>query len=169
MCDLFTDCVENIQLKSIPHTNCSSLNCFEHSDTRKNVKVEENKKKYLINNSLAKKLTVLKVDGGMIDNSSQTKCDYLVLQIEDKISIFVELKGSDVKHAFEQLSETINSMNACLEDYSVYARVICSSKQNVPNYNACPQYVKLKKILKKHDGDLEIKSMELTEDIAKFY
>ena len=136
---------------------------------RSTVKVEENNKKYIIKNSLIKNLTVLKIDGGMVEDSNQQKCDYLILQLEDKISIFVELKGSDVKHAFDQLAETINSMNNTMGNYTAFARVVCSTKQNVPNFNAGPQYVKLIKLLKKYNGNLEIKSITLTEDIASFY
>ncbi|MCR5313678.1 MAG: hypothetical protein K6E54_08605 [Bacteroidaceae bacterium] len=161
--------MENILSTNKQHSKCDCGDCLKNSDTRSTVKVEENNKKYIIKNSLTKKLTVLKVDGGMIEDASRQKCDYLVIQLEDKISIFVELKGSDVKHAFEQLTETINSMHNNLKDHSVYARVVCSTKQNVPNYNACPQYVRLIKLLKKYNGDLEIKSRELTDDISSFY
>lgn len=73
------------------------------------ITVEENKKKFIIENNNAKKVNRVKVDGCLIDNQKE-KCDYL-FEIYDEVNIilviYVELKGKDIKKAYDQLVSTI--------------------------------------------------------------
>ncbi|NJO15829.1 MAG: hypothetical protein HC877_08800 [Thioploca sp.] len=87
----FEKCTETIHHKVIP--------------------VEENKRKFIIENNHAKKVNKVKVDGCLIDDQRE-KCDYL-FEIYDDVKlniilvIYVELKGKDVKKAYNQLVSTI--------------------------------------------------------------
>jgi len=73
------------------------------------ITVEENKRKFIIKNNNAKKVNRVKVDGCLI-GTQEEKCDYL-FEIYDKVNIvlviYVELKGKDIKKAYDQLVSTI--------------------------------------------------------------
>jgi hypothetical protein len=66
----------------------------------------ENKKKFTINNPNKRDVYRVKVDGCLITEGR--KCDYL-FEVDNPISMvfYVELKGDDVKHAYEQIIATI--------------------------------------------------------------
>lgn len=69
--------------------------------------VEENKKKFTVNNPDKKEVYQVEVDGCLIPKEA-LKCDYL-FEINNPISavFYIELKGNDVKHAYEQLIATV--------------------------------------------------------------
>lgn len=73
------------------------------------ITVAENKRKFIIKNNNARKVNRVKVDGCLIDEQIE-KCDYL-FEIYDKVNIilviYVELKGKDIKKAYDQLVSTI--------------------------------------------------------------
>ena len=70
----------------------------------------------------------IKIDGGVAKNSPNLKCDYLVIKdgIED-IEIFIELKGSDIKKAMEQLINSYDEYATHMLNVKHYP-VIVSSK-----------------------------------------
>ena len=80
------------------------------------IKCEENKRKILFLNPNRKLVRKIKVDGCQITDG--LKCDFLV-KFNDTEN-FVELKGSDISHAFKQLSRTISLLgdNSCQKRYS---------------------------------------------------
>ncbi len=82
---------------------------------------EENKRKITFINSLKKDITRVKVDGCQIIDG--LKCDFLIKYNDNEH--FIELKGSDVKHAIKQLTRTIKELgqNKCKKRTSY---VICS-------------------------------------------
>lgn len=47
----------------------------------------------------------VKVDGCVFKDNDGRKCDYLVNVAETNISVFVELKGSDIDEAYQQLNQ----------------------------------------------------------------
>jgi hypothetical protein len=49
----------------------------------------------------------IKIDGCIIKNNS-IRCDYLFMVTPPKSYHFVELKGSDIDHAFDQIKNTIS-------------------------------------------------------------
>jgi hypothetical protein len=69
--------------------------------------VEENRRKFTIRNPQRERIKKVRVDGCLIDDERQ-RCDYLfeVGQICNCV-IYLELKGSDIDHAFNQLVATI--------------------------------------------------------------
>lgn len=76
--------------------------CIETLKDKKIV-CEENKRKITFVNNSRINIEKIKVDGCQIIDG--VKCDFLVRA--NKHEHFVELKGSDINHAFEQLSRTI--------------------------------------------------------------
>lgn len=75
---------------------------------RKQVSVSENGKTYSLPLVPPKNSAVYQIDGEII--SEGRKCDKLVVVVDNPIngSIFVELKGKDIRHAIDQLESTLN-------------------------------------------------------------
>ncbi len=69
----------------------------------KKIVCEENKRKITFVNPAGIVVEKITVDGCQLTDG--VRCDFLVRY--DKNEHFIELKGSDINHAFEQLSRTI--------------------------------------------------------------
>lgn len=72
--------------------------------THTNVKIEENKRKAIFRNPNQKIYKITQIDGCLIRKGIRT--DYAVSE-EESATVFVELKGSNVSHACDQLIATI--------------------------------------------------------------
>lgn len=68
-------------------------------------KISENHSVMYIKNSSRKDYVVIVVDGCEITEGC--KCDNGIYLVDSAESLFVELKGSDIKHAAKQLNETL--------------------------------------------------------------
>ncbi|MEH1777743.1 MAG: hypothetical protein V7L26_01040 [Nostoc sp.] len=79
------------------------------------------------------------------------KCDYLILNCQDKLAFFVELKGQDLKKALVQIDLSISILMHEIPDFKIYARIVLNRTPS-PNINSSTE-IKLKKRLKKHNGD----------------
>lgn len=131
---------------------------------RKIISIEENGKKYIGKNSNSKITRTIRVDGCLINDSSSNKCDYILLNEDDKIVFFIELKGCDIKHAAVQITETIKKLGIELSEYGTFlARIVCS--ECPPNMRNTPQFLALLRQLKKYNGDVKIKQNKLEEVI----
>lgn len=119
--------------------------CLETFDTRKHVSISENKKKYLLHNISEDLMAVFHVDGGMIQSNDILKCDNLILDVTSMKAVFIELKGTDLAHAFKQVNSIIDLLSDDIAGYSKYARIVTSNRTNVPNIKANPNYVRLHK------------------------
>lgn len=86
--------------------------CIE-SSTDSKIKCEENKRKIIFDNRRREIVEKIIVDGCQITEG--IRCDFLVRH--KKREFFVELKGEDIKHAFDQLKNTIGIIgsNDCIE------------------------------------------------------
>lgn len=69
----------------------------------------------------------IKIDGGVAKNTPNLKCDYLVIKdgIED-IEIFIELKGSDIKKAMEQLVNSYDEYATHMPNVKHYPVIVSS-------------------------------------------
>jgi len=84
--------------------------------TNKIIRVAENKRIFRIINDSSFQINKVKVDDCYIKNV--LRCDYLFEIIEKmdvSIVFYVELKGSDINHAIEQLEATIQY---CLNEHN---------------------------------------------------
>lgn len=88
---------------------------------------------YRLINDVKRELVVMRVDGGIFNDSSNSKCDFGIYT-QDRMLILVELKGAGYSHAVDQIDKTINEMIAKqrLHLGKLHARVVLS-KTRVPN------------------------------------
>lgn len=78
--------------------------------------VEEKGKTFFLKDAAIEETEKYKIDGGVIYGTQTNKCDFLFVY-QNKRYIFVELKGTDVKHAFTQIDATLCTLyNAHLLD-----------------------------------------------------
>lgn len=118
----------------------------------------ENNKQFKIDSN--EDFTRLRIDNNIITSSSIEKCDYGFVRHSNDDFYFVELKGSDINKALNQIISTINYFNTNLIAIPKSKRLgfIVSSK--VPS--AGTDVNKLKQIFAKHHGKiLEIKNRVL--------
>lgn len=103
------DCIETL--------NSTRIVCKEH------------KRKITFINSLKVKVSKIKVDGCQIIEGK--RCDYLITYKNNEH--FIELKGSDIRHAFKQLKRTIKILGntKCISrvSYIISSRSPCSSPE----------------------------------------
>ena len=120
---------------------------------------EENNRKYIANNINNSIVYSFKIDGEIIKNSLQKRCDYLVENETSKNAFFVELKGVDIAAAFLQLRETIILFADKLSEYKIHSRVVCS-RVSTHSVNGS-EYRKLLK----ECSDIRFRSRQFEENI----
>lgn len=125
--------------------------CTEFCDRRKVLVVKDlgNSQEYRVVNASQKELCKIRIDGCLIEEGE--RCDYLLLNCEDRLAIFVELKGQDLIKAISQIESSINFLIKQLADFKIYARIVLN-KTPTPAINSSTE-IKLKKRLKKHNGE----------------
>lgn len=68
------------------------------------------------------------IDGGVLPKGKEpVRCDYLLLNDSNMRAYYIELKGSDIKKAIEQIEASVAMIKASLPHYSVYKRIIYHS------------------------------------------
>ncbi|SHF09756.1 hypothetical protein SAMN02745164_01780 [Marinitoga hydrogenitolerans DSM 16785] len=72
----------------------------------KKIVIEEKKKKLIINNKLEKEVVKVHVDSPNSPIEMEKKCDYLFFVNERNLYYYLELKGRDIKKAYEQILNT---------------------------------------------------------------
>lgn len=117
------------------YKNCRQLR------TDRIIVVEENKKKFTLNNPNEKYIYQVKVDGCLIPKEA-VKCDYL-FEINNPISavLYIELKGNDVKHAYEQLIATVEFCKNAHQTLKRQCHIVHSSS---PKMSSTAQVLKKK-------------------------
>jgi len=130
--------------------------CREET-TAKNVTRQERKKRYNLLNPKRYKVTVFKIDGGIVRNEEDVlACDYLFIvhKTKSKAAIFVELKGKDVYHAIKQITNSMDMFAGDFLETEKIARIICQSVPRIANDGAV---IRAKKeLLSKHQAKIEI-------------
>jgi hypothetical protein len=127
---------------------------YIHScDERKTISLVEKRKKYTGHNNANQTITVYRVDGGVIADHRQAKCDYAIHTGQTNHLYLIELKGSDYPHALEQIISTLDILlkQAGVSAEGVYARIILS-KVRVPNIRVA-QETRIRKMLKQLNGN----------------
>ena len=145
------------------------MNCIESSDRRLKVKCEENKKRYVLENTKKNHVVLYKMDGGIIaeDKSvplNTSKCDYLfVIGDATPTAVLTELKGVNVAKALIQLKGTLLLYkNVFCKFGHVYARAIMTS--STPNLKARTEYVNLERMIRKdYKGNVKIVIQQFNE------
>ena len=135
--------------------------CSELS-SNKIISVSENKRKFIIQNHSNYKINKVTVDGCLIKDSK--KCDYLfeILPKEDVKKVFyVELKGSHIKEAIEQLETTVKFCQKIHNNLDKYSFIVASK---VPKSRTDTQNIKTEFKRKNHHL-LKISTFSQTEII----
>lgn len=118
---------------------------------------KNNRSKFRLENPKKAKFRVVKIDGCVIKEG--IRCDYLVI-LSNKYELYIELKGSNVKHAIEQITTTIQKITA--DKSSLKSGFIASTRCPITS----PEIQILKKKLrKKYNAKLIIKNGEITHKI----
>lgn len=107
ICRKLEECINGeLQCNSLEKCdNKNRMNCIESSDRRSAVKCEENKKRYVLENTKKNHVILYKMDGGIIVEDkfvplNTSKCDYLfVIGDAAPTAVLVELKGVNVRKA----------------------------------------------------------------------
>jgi len=120
---------------------------------KKIIAVSENTRKFEIRNDNSRSVNKVRVDGCLIDDNRE-RCDYL-FEI-DKLVIYVELKGSDIQKAYNQLIATIGYCKH-RHDKSVKECYIVASR--VPRAGTDIQTLK-KKMSSTHKVQLFVKTQK---------
>lgn len=96
------------------------------------VAVSENGKSFVLDNKNLDQVAVVSVDGCAITEG--VRCDYLY-GLEVAGEIFVELKGSDIRHAVNQISRSVSLLSE--QNHSRRVGVIVASR--VPKMDTSTQ------------------------------
>ena len=85
----------------------------------------ENKKTHTANNVEGCNVFQYKIDGDIIPTTSpEVRCDYLVENETKQTAYLIELKGTNLLHAVEQIEATINKYSVQLRSYAIKPRII---------------------------------------------
>ena len=129
-------------------------------DTCSQVKSEENGCEHTGRNPARHFLRQFHIDGEVIPRESPVlRCDYLVLDDTEPKAYYIELKGSNISRAIDQVENSVRSFQASLKGYTVFRRII---------YRTGTHSVQSSKALRwKFDHpDALIKSRKWTDDIS---
>lgn len=85
----------------------------------------ENRVKHVARNKDRDKVFHFKIDGDIIPSlSPDLRCDYLLENETKQNAYLIELKGTDVSHAVDQIEATINRFRAVLKAYTIMPRIV---------------------------------------------
>ena len=125
---------------------------------KKIIAVSENTRKFEIRNDNSRSVNKVRVDGCLIDDNRE-RCDYL-FEI-DKLVIYVELKGSDIQKAYNQLIATIGY---CKHRHDKIAKECYIVASRVPRAGTDIQTLK-KKMANTHKIQLFVKTQKAERTI----
>lgn len=122
----------------------------------------ENNCKHIAHNNCGHYVRQFKIDGKVISKTDTTteRCDYLLVNDTRKDAYYIELKGSDLIKAIQQVEKSIMMFRASLPDYKVFMRII---------YHSGTHQMQNSDVLnwkKKHIKDAVIKERKYEEAIS---
>jgi len=104
------------------------------------IKCYQNGKEFKINNKTGRFVNKVEVDGCLIKDENEEKCDYL-FEIDNPISFvfYVELKGKKLQKACDQLGNTIK---ICKQRHHNIVKECYIISSRVPKAGTSPQVLK---------------------------
>ena len=81
-------------------------------------KDKRGRQKHIATNVSNSYVTHYQVDGNIMSSNNESKCDFILINEDDERVFFIELKGSDILHALEQLDATEKSLSNHLIPYN---------------------------------------------------
>lgn len=152
--------------------NIKDTSCINHY--KKEVICKQNKREYCL--VLKEQVTALKyeIDGHVIYDNNQIRCDNLILTdgfVDKDKAIFIELKGTNLHHAYDQLYESITSLkNIIGSNYKYYARIVHTGGTQANSIKDKERLNKLLKQINKSEKGIFVllSSRIMKETIDKF-
>ncbi|MEB3126055.1 MAG: hypothetical protein VKL00_10605 [Synechococcales bacterium] len=140
-------------MKSLPE-------CEEYkSDAR--LVLQENKSKITFLNPNQDQVLIIRVDGCVIKDNKILRCDYAIVPC-DEIEIYVELKGSDISHAVEQIESTIKFLSDNPQKIKKLCFVVST---RVPKQSTSVQQLQ-SQFKKKFNASFRIKNIQDSYDLS---
>jgi hypothetical protein len=144
---------------SLDGHDCKCGKCIIGSNQTK-YSVYGDKTIYILENNDKKTVSKFVVDDCLLkDLGENEKCDYLF--VHSKVSIFVELKGSNVPKAINQLISSITHLRNRIGG-ALFGRIVCSKFKKAPAIKGSREYRQLVKLT---NDNLVIKSVQLIESV----
>lgn len=107
---------------------------------------KENGNQHVLNNKSLCNVFQYHIDGGINKSSQGKRCDYIVEaeKAPRPYAYIIELKGSDLKVAIDQILNTINDYRSNLKGYTIFPRIVIhrTSTHDIHGY----RYRELKKL-----------------------
>lgn len=75
---------------------------------RTTISHSKNQNTFIAENATRKPLYDINMDSDV--DIRETRCDYLIIEPDNNFAHFIELKGSDIDHAFKQLENSISTI-----------------------------------------------------------
>jgi hypothetical protein len=135
------------------------LGCEECKSDPKIV-LQENKSKITFLNNQRQEIRVIKVDGCAIQNKEDLRCDYALIPCPE-VEIYVELKGSDIYHAVQQLESTICLLSHNPKSIKKLCFIVST---RVPQQTTTTQQLK-SHFKKKYNASFQIKNLQDTYNL----
>lgn len=131
-------------------------------DNRKILVLREKKCQYVFYNDNQFDICQVDIDGCMIKNGK--RCDFLVIYPENSSVYFVELKGSDLFQAVDQINQSLNILLPYLNNTKINARIVLT-KVSVPDIRNSSTLLKFEKRVKLLNGNFKIETIRATEKL----
>ncbi|AOY83768.1 hypothetical protein BJP36_31440 [Moorena producens JHB] len=135
---------------------------FEEYKDDKKIVLSENRSKLTFFNPKQDQIRIIKVDGCAIRENKTLRCDYLLVPT-NKVEIYVELKGSKIIHAVEQIESTIRLLSDNPQKIKKLCFVVST---RVPKLTTTIQQLKIK-FRKHYNASFEVKTTPYTYDLSK--
>jgi hypothetical protein len=143
------------------YPDCTACSCG------KEIVVAEKGKKYILNNLSRRQVCKIRIDQCVYKSQTDRKCDYSIIVCEpantSETLYFIELKGNKFLDAVDQLIETLDYFRPQITG-NVFARAVLSKVCNPRAIETDPKVLKLKRILKKYNGNFEYGSVQYNKD-----
>jgi hypothetical protein len=124
--------------------------------------ITEHKRTFTLRNQTKRRVKKVRVDGCLI-NDKRIRCDYVFeLGQNCRCAVYVELKGSDVGYAFQQLVAT---MGYLVENHQECVRICHIVASRVPRAGPKVQTLQLK-MRRAHNARLYVGTRLVTIDIS---
>lgn len=137
------------------------------------IQCKENQASYLRHNPLRHRIAKIKIDGGLIPEEETKKCDWLLVNWDEGVAFFIELKGSNRKSklACEQLINTFDLLWPDLQQLGItvpHARIAMGKGKRVPATINSGAFLELKELFEAHNGTVDKKGSPWEESPNPF-
>jgi hypothetical protein len=143
----------------------------KHTENIQNLKQSvivctENRSTYKYNNKSHHNVAKIKIDGGLLSDLTIKKCDWLLVNWDNGISYFIELKGCDFSKAITQIKSTLDVLLSSLCKLKVIIiNVRIVTTKTYPKIKQNSDYVKLKKQVERTGGTFKNQNTLLEDTV----